>query len=369
MNRLPVILILVLIFSQDCKKSTTNPVWDRTYGIGNARFIRATADSGLISCGDLEGKPYLIKLDRNKNKLSEYKSDKEGLFSSAIFNKSISIAAGSSKGKMLITFLDNKSNFLWDTTFSSGYYIDYTTVCDLGNDEVLAVGSASPDSSNSGATGLYFVRFTTARSIINTQEITGSSFIAANKVITDNSGNIYLALTRKNIGSKSKATVAKYNGQLQSLWETELYNNPDFGASSLGIFKDNAGNIYVSGKTGISVSSGSIDNSFTVCLTNNGIVSWKKYLEFTNSGSSVMLNEKGEVLMLNHNCFIIDILNSDDGSLSGTIRTFDVCDSNNTDAYGQDFDINYDGNIILAGSNGGVFYLAMKPPVSQPALQ
>lgn len=369
MNRLPVVLFLFLIFSQGCKKSTTNPVWERSYGSGNAMFIRATADSGLISCGELEGKPYLIKLDRNKNKISEYKSDKEGLFSSAWSNGDLTIVAGNTNGKMLITCLNNQDSLLWDTTFITSYHIDYSSVCYLGSGELLAVGSASPDSSNSGATGLYFVWFNTIRSIIDKQEISGSSFIAANKVITDNSGNIYLALTRKSTGSKSKATVAKYNSQLQSLWETELYNNPDFRATSLGISLDNAGNIYVSGKTGISVSSGSADNSFTASLTNNGIVRWKTYLEFSNSGSSVMLNEDGQVLMLNHNCFIIDILNSDDGSASGTIRTFGVCDSNNTDALGQDFDINYDGNILLAGSIGGGFYLAMKPPVSQPASQ
>ena len=359
-------LILVLILLSGCKKITNNPVWERSFGTGTAMFVRATADSGIISCGELGGKPYLIKLDRNKNRVSEYKYNDEGLFTSAWFNNDLSIAAGSSKGKMLISCLDNQSNLLWDTTFSSSYYMDYSSVCYLGNGNLLAVGSASPDSSNSGVAGLYCVWFNTAGSITDKKEIKESSFISANKVVTDNSGNIYYALTRKSAGSMPEfATVAKYNSVLQKQWETELYNNPSFGASSRGICLDNTGNIYVSGKTEIPVASGSNDNSFSVKLTNDGIVKWRKYPENSNSGSSVIIDENGQVLMLNHNCFIISILNPVDGSATGTIRTFDVCDSKNTDTFGQDFDIYYDGNLIVAGSNGGGFYLGLKPPVLQ----
>ena len=367
MSRLYVVPILVLILLSGCRKTTNNLAWERTFGTGTAMFIRTTADSGIISCGNLGGKPYLIKLDRNRNKVSEYKYNDAGLFTSAWFNNVLSIAAGSSKGRMLITCLDNKSNLLWDTTFSSGYNIDYSSVCYLGNGELVAVGSASPDSASSGITGLYCVWFNTSGSIIDKKEIKESSFISANRVVTDNSGNIYFALTRESTGSISKiATVAKYNSLLQKQWETELFNNTDFGASSLGICLDNSGNIYVSGKTAIPVSSGSSDNSSAVKLTNAGIVKWRKYPENSNSGSSVIIDENGQVLMLNRNCFIINILNPVDGSASGTIRTFDACDSQNTDTFGQDFDIYYDGNLIVAGSNGGGFYLVLKSPVLPP---
>jgi hypothetical protein len=322
----------------------------------------------LLSCGELGGKPYLIRLDRNKNKISDYKYSNEGLFSSAWVNSDISIAGGSSKGKMLITCLDEQGNLKWDTTFSTGYKLDYSSICYLGNGKLLAVGSASPDSVNSVANGLYFVWFDTAGIITDKKEIPGSSFISANKVITDNSGNIFIALTRQGTGLKPKSSVAKYNSLLQLFWETELYNNPEFGASSFGIILDNTGNINVSGKTELYMASGTIFNSFAVSLTNSGTVRWKKYLENNNSGSSVLIDETGQVLMLNHNCFIIDILDPDNGSTTGLIRTFDGCDSKNTDAFGRDFDINYDKNILMAGSNGGGFYLALKPPVLQPQL-
>ncbi|MBA4322248.1 MAG: hypothetical protein C0408_05460 [Odoribacter sp.] len=365
MNRLTVVLLTIFFLSAGCKKATNDPVWERSFGTGKAVFMKATADSGLISCGELGGKPYLVKLDRNKTKTSEFKSDKEGLFSSAWFDKEILIAAGSSKGKMLITCLDNQSNLLWDTTFSSDYYMDYSSVCYLGNSELLAIGSASPDSVNSGATGLYFVWFTTAGSIIDKKEIKETSFIAANRVKTDNSGNIYLALTRRVADLKPKATVAKYNSLLQKIWETDLYNNPSFGASGFGISYDNTGNTYISGKTELPVTSGNSYSSFIAKVTSTGTVAWRKYPENTNIGSSVIFDNNGQVLLLNRNCFVVNILSPEDLVVSGTIRTFDACDSKDTDAFGLDFDINYDGNLIMAGSKGGNFYLAMKPPVPQ----
>jgi len=365
MNKLTAVLILLIFLSPGCKKSTNDPLWEKSYGSGKAMFIKAASDSGMVSCGQSGGKPYLIKLDRKKNKIIEYKSDNEGLFSSAWFTKDIFIAAGNTDGKMLISAVDNQGVLLWDTTFSTDYNIDISSVCYLGNNELVAVGSASPDSLNAGTTGLYFVWFNTAGTISDEREIKESSFISANNAVADNSGNIFLALTRKTVGSKSKAVVAKYNSDLQKLWETELYNNPSFGASSLGITLDNTGNIYVSGETELPVNSGTSFNSFTASLNSSGTVRWRKYPENTNSGSSVKTDENGDVFLLNYNCFIVSILNPTDGTPGGTVRTFDVCDSENTKAYGRDFDFNYDGNLIMAGSVSGSYYLAMKPPVPQ----
>jgi len=363
MNRLSTLVILILIILAGCKKSTDNPLWEGSFGTGTAYFIRATADSGLISCGELDGKPYIIKLDRNKNKVSDYTFPSDGLFNSAWFDKDISIAAGSTGGKMLITCVDNKGSLLWDTTFTAGYRMDFTTVCYLGSGEFLAVGSASPDSTASA--GLYFVWFNTAGSISITKEIADPSFIAARGAATDNSGNIYLALTRKVSGTKTRASVAKYNNQLQKIWETELYNNPNYAAASLGICLDNSGNIYISGVTELAGSDGPADNSFTASVTINGVVSWRSYLENTNGGSSVLLDDEGHVAMLNYNCFIVNVLGQADGVLAYTIRAFDVCDSKATDAFGRDFDINYDTNLLMAGSKSGGFYLNMIPPVSE----
>ena len=64
--------------------------------------------------------------------------------------------------------------------------------------------------------------------------------------------------------------------------------------------------------------------------------------------------------MLNKNCFIVNIANPSDGSDAGRIQMLGVCNSDNTDVFGFDFGINFDKNILVAGSMGGSFYLALK---------
>jgi len=66
------------------------------------------------------------------------------------------------------------------------------------------------------------------------------------------------------------------------------------------------------------------------------------------------------LMMLNTNCFIVNMADPADGADEGKIRMFEVCDSKNTDAFGEDLDINYDGNIIVAGTRGGNYYLALE---------
>lgn len=359
MNRIILPIFLLLIISS-CRKISDNIIWEKSFGPGTAMFIKSTADSGIISCGEKGGKQYFLYLDKNRNKVTEYISADEGSLSSAWWNTGTLITAGSISGKMLLIRLDYQGNKLWDTTFNTTYNIGHTSLCYLGNGELLAIGSAAPDSSNAGASGLLFIWFDTTGAIINRNEINEATFISANDFVTDNTGNIYLALTRKSGSGKPKAGVAKYNDQLQKIWETDLYNNPGAGAASLGIRLDNAGNIFVSGKTELTVSSGNVNNSFFAFLRSNGIVRWKKYLEYANSGSAVRLDDSEMPMILNRNCFIINILNPSDSSYLGIIRTYSVCDPNNTDAFGLSFDIDLEGNILMAGSKGGGYYIAIK---------
>ncbi len=338
-------------------------------GTGNALFVKETSDSGLISCGELGGKPYLIKLDRNKAKSLEYAYGDKGVFSSLWHTNLYSIATGSSKEKMLITCVDRFNNLLWDTLLNSSFSVDYSSICFLGNNKFVAIGSSSQDSSNSLVAGLFCVWFDADGTITGKKEIKESSSLFANMVVNDNSGNFYIASNRKYTGSAPRATVAKYKSDFQKDWEIELFNNPNFKSSSNGITIDNSGFIYVTGKTELSAGSGSIDNTFSVKLDNGGTVKWKKYLESSNSGSSVIIDKNGELLILNRNCFIINVLNVADGTETGIIRTFSSCDANKTDALGTSFEINYDGNLIMAGTKGGGFYLVMKSPaLEDPSL-
>jgi hypothetical protein len=364
MNRLFFLLILLLVLAS-CKKSSENITWEKSFGPGIAMFIKSTEDSGIVSCGESGGKQYFLYLDKNKKKITEYKSTDDGLLSSAWYSKNCLIAAGSTAGKMLLTRIDISGNKLWDITFNTTFNIDRTTLCYLGSGKLLAVGSASPDSTNTGATGILFVWFDTTGTIKSRGEIKETSFISANDAVTDNDGNIYMALTRKNNATKPRAGVVKYNNQLQKVWDEDLYNNPGFGAASLGLELDNSGNIYVSGRTELTVSSSAVNNSFLASLSGSGVMRWKKYLEYANSGSSLGLDNSGKPMILNMKCLIVNILNSDDGSTTGIVRTYSSCDSNTSDAFGLSIDMNYDDNILMAGSKGKGYYIVIKSSLVQ----
>jgi hypothetical protein len=359
MKKLIVLSLLIFLFAS-CKKESSDFIWERSYSQGNAFFVVSTSDSGFVGCGKMNSKPYLIKLSKNKSTKTDFTYEGNGLFSSAWSDASCFIAGGSSNGKMLLARIDNNGSKVWDTTFTSGFYVDLTTLCYTGSGTFLAVGTASPDSAGSIGTGLLFVKFDTTGQIFTKKEITETTFIAASGAVTDINGNILLALTRKSGSARTKAGVSKYNSDIQKLWEIDLYNNPQVAAGSFGIVTDNAGIAYVSGKTEVARTEGTLDNSFLASISTSGVIRWKRYLENSNSGSALTFNNSDVLMMLNKNCMIINMANPDDGTDAGRIKMFSVCDSYDTDALGAHLDINYDGNILVAGSRGGNFYLALK---------
>ena len=85
----------------------------------------------------------------------------------------------------------------------------------------------------------------------------------------------------------------------------------------------------------------------------------KKYLEYANSGSSVIQDGTGQIIILNMRCLIINILDQD-LNVTGIIRTYSSCDSQNTDTFGYSMDITGDGDAVIAGSRGNNYYLAIK---------
>jgi hypothetical protein len=359
MKRLFPVLILFLLFTS-CRKSESDFIWEKSYGGGKAYFIKSLPDSGFISAGETGGTPYLLRFNKKRNLVLEYKSENPGLFSSVWLDTSGYIAAGNSAGKLLLMRLSTTGRKLWEKSIDGGFNIDYTMLHYSGADGLLAISAARADSSVSGVTGILFVRFDTTGQIITQKKITDDSFIAAADATVDEAGNIYLALTRIVTGTKPKASVAKFNDQFQKLWETDIYNNPDFGAASNAIIADASGNVYVAGYTGVATKDGNINNSFIISVSVNGSLNWKRYLESTNDGSALVFNSANDIMLLNKNCFIINIINTADGTDAGRIKTFGLCVSGSTDAFGMDMDINYDKNILMSGSRGGSFYLALK---------
>ena len=355
---IPFFFLALVLFA--CKKEEDNNIiWEKALGSGDAFFVRSTADTGVIACGRVSGKPYLVKFNSGKSIETDYTSERTGLFSSAWADNAGFIAAGSSTGKMLLSGIGIDGKKIWDATITASFYLDITNIVYEGSGNFLAVGSASPDSSENMNARIFFVRFTREGQLIE-KDSAETGFVSVNNVCTDGSGSLYLAVTRKSGSQKPKAVIMKFNSDLQKLWETELYNNPDFTAACYDATADAFGNIIVTGRTEASRLTAVLSNSFLASVSSSGAVNWKRYIENSNSGSSVIMNGTEEIFMLNRSCFIISRADSGDGAPNTTIRMFSQCDSFTTDAFGHDMNLDHDENILVAGSMGGNFYLALK---------
>jgi hypothetical protein len=359
MRKVLIIVLLPLLFT-GCKKNGENIVWERTYGTGKAFFVKNLADTAIVACGESEGKQYLLLTDRNGNKIAEYKPDISGVLTSAYAGSDYIMASGSSDGKLSLVKLDLAGTPVWDTVFTSALTVEYASMVYAEGGNFLAVGSADPDSALKDNTAFYFKWFDSGGNINSEKELvfTGS-FAAARGVSMDNSGNIYLAVTRKGSSGKLKATVVKYNSDLQKLWEKELYNNPLFGAASMAITIDPDNNPVITGRTEMQVSKGIANNAFAARYFFAGDSLQKCYLEYTNTGTSVTGENGGDFLVLNTGCLVVSILGERLKS-TGLIRTFSSCDPQTTDTFGYSLDITGEGNIIMAGNKGSQIYIAVK---------
>jgi hypothetical protein len=354
------VFLAAALIALSCNKETDDFIWEKSFGPGTAYFISSLPDSGIVSCGTLNGSPYLLKLKKDRTVESEFASEREGLFSSVWSGASRFIAAGSSDGMMLLTCISKNGSLVWDTLLAASFKIRTAGLIRSGSGSFTAVGTARPDSVETGGSGILFVRFDSTGMIGEIKEAAEDNFVASGNVTEDASGNILLPLTRKKLYSEPRTSIAKYSGELNKLWETELYNNTNFGAAGLDAITDDAGNVYVTGTTEVTSADSVLKNSFLAAITSSGTVKWKKYLEKTNSGTAIIMDDNELLMMLNTNCFIVNMADPADGADEGKIRMFEVCDSKNTDAFGEDLDINYDGNIIVAGTRGGNYYLALE---------
>jgi hypothetical protein len=363
MNRLVSFLLVLSALSSCNEKTESDFIWEKTYGEGSAYFIKNSSDSGFYACGSTAGNPFFVRFDRNRSVVIEIKPDIRGLFSSSWFDTSGYITGGNMEGRMLLMRYGSKGNKIWEKSFDAGFKVDFTEILYSGHGNFLALATASPDSAKSGSTGLLFIRFDTTGQIITRKDIPDANFVSAGSAVLDDNGNIYLAVTRKTSDAMPKASVAMYNDQFQKIWETELYNNPDFGANSLAVILDSRKNVYVTGRTGVAAAGGIVDNSFIASLTNSGAINWKMYLESSNSGSALVFDDANSLNTLHKNCMIIRKNNPDNGGDEGILRPFSECVSEDTDAFALDFCVNYDKNILFAGSKGSVFYLALKSSI------
>lgn len=95
----PFFIIIITIILSSCSKSESDFLWEKSYGNGEAYFIRSSPDSGLVACGQMDGKPYFIRLDKTRKHKFDFSGEISGLFSAAWYDTSGYITGGNSGGK------------------------------------------------------------------------------------------------------------------------------------------------------------------------------------------------------------------------------------------------------------------------------
>lgn len=353
---------LTFIAAAACSRTEDNILWDKSLGAGEAFCVAAAGDTGIICGGTIAGKPYIAFLDKKLSKRFEYSPDINGTITSLVTSGDRIMAGGSSEGMMFIAVVDFFGNSLGDTLIQFGFNVGRTSLCPAGSDSFMALGSSTDDTIRAVPYGLAFTEVNIEGEVLKSYDTIPGSFIKAGNICSDNSGNYYIALSRIGPGGKIKATVASFDHMLRKLWETELYNNPGFGASSLGIAAGKSGDIFVTGYTEFSVNNGTDRNAFSAAVGKNGQINWKRYLEYSNSASSQFEDASGTLYVLNSGCIILNSLNAGDGTVTGILRTFAACNPSKDKARGNAVTGGPAGELLVAGSRNGNFYIVAKSP-------
>ncbi|MGQ9620547.1 MAG: hypothetical protein ACUVTX_06120 [Bacteroidales bacterium] len=355
-------LILTVLSTTACNKVHDSILWEKSFGQGEAFFAAPAGDTAIICGGIISQKPYIVCLGKDYNKLFEYNPDVTGSFTSAITENDCIITAGCTDGNLFIASLDYSGVPLWDTVVTSSFNIEKVSLCKTEAQTYLAVASRSADSISAGNYGLLYVFIDNSGTILNNKDSLFYSFFAVSGVAVDNAGYIYLAVSRQSSGNKMKASVLKCDSKLRKVWEQELYNNPEYSASSMAVTLDNTGDVFVSGYAEFPVAAGTKRNAFTAALSQIGVVQWKKYLEYNNEAPSLIFDRTEKLFVLNAGCMILNLINPADGTINGILRTYASCDPSYDNAKGNSVADGYENILVIAGTKNGSFYVAAKSP-------
>jgi hypothetical protein len=260
-----------------------------------------------------------------------------------------------------LTRLDKSGNMVWEKAIEAGGSVGNAIIWRDDAASFTVICGPDADSINLASSVVSVIRFDTTGVELGRTSRTYSGFFAVADALPVSGGGYAAAVTKALPGGKSKGSAVLYNSNLQHLWERELSTNPSYAAAALSICMGDNNGYIVSGKNELAFEGEELVNSFVASVTSAGVMAWKRYPENSNEGVAVMRHDNGLVFLLNKNCFIVNQLYESDGLEAGRIRTYLACDSYDTDAKAEAFAFRYDGNLLLAGSKAGNYYLAIKP--------
>lgn len=347
---------LLIIFSSCNREESNGFLWEKSHGEGFAYASLYTGDSLFIFSGSISGYPSVIKTTLSGRLIYRYDGDSNGSFTSMTEDTSGVTLAGASGGRLLVTRLSPRFNHLWSHTYQFSPEVETATIARWDDDSFLVVAGGRVDSLKYNSFLILLID-SEGEVLSYSEPSRGYSFAVNDVVIAGNNGFI-AGMTRKIGGDKSQAVIAGFDISGDMIWERELYNNPDFGASVISLTRGSDGIVYATGRTELPEGEDLYTTSWVASFTATGELLWKRYLENSNSGEDILINSMSQLMVLNKKCGTINYISLPDGTVVNRLSLYDACDPSEHEIELGSLNILPDGEYLVTGRRSGKFYYA-----------
>ncbi len=353
-------LILLLLLSGCKKQDNGSFIWEKEMGPGKLVFVTSTPDSMFAACGQSGSNPVLYLISRKGKIIDQYKSVDNGVFTSVIADTGGYYVAGLYGSEMTLLRLNRQMEEEWTKKEQVSISEGQAKIIMESPESLVAALSAVHSDYGTEPSVLILMRIDTSGTVQSVAEKNPAYFNSVSSLVISDTF-IYTAVMVGSPGSRSRAEVAKYSSDFDLIWNKSLFNNPGFGAGSLSIINGTQNSLLVSGYTELPGDDVPVINSWVASLTREGVLSWKSYLEVSNTGEGLLENE-GTLFLLNKNCMILNLLDPSGGEVTGRKKVFYSCDSYKTGSKALAFAPNYDGHLLLTGERDGNIYMLYTNP-------
>jgi len=359
-NTLVLLIMLTTLFS--CESENSDFAWQYKQGSGHAYFIENTSDSGFVSAGTLNGKAFTMMTSKDGKKVFSFSSQYDGSYQTVWRDTSVYMVAGVSGSSLVIGRLSKEGTLVWENMVETGGLVSTVFLYNTGGGNFSAVCSAGTGDVTLATSTLSVVSFDTSGVVTSQKSREFIGLFAVTGIAGETDGALAMSVTKVFSDLKPHAYAIQLGSDLNSVWEKELITNPSYDGASLGICRGASNGIYIIGRTEYTSGEDFFINTFISSITSTGMVNWTKYPESSNEGVAVRVDESAIIHILNRNCFIVNRLEDlgTDVLDQGGIKVLSVCDSYDTDALASSFTINHEGNLLLAGSQAGSYFIGLK---------
>lgn len=354
-NPIPVTAIIILIIAVACNSEDNKGfLWEKETGHNGSAYVsHYTSDSLYLFAGSSSGKPAAVKTTVSGRLIYRYDGDEPGRYTSVTEDTSGIYIAGSSNGKIIISRITNRFSHIWTFTYDSSTGIESAKILKWNEDKYIVVGGDRADSLRYDSFVILIINRDGERVFL--AEPGGGTRQTVSDIVTVDQ-DIVAAVTRKNEGGKSQAVIARYSTTGDLIWEKELYNNPEFGASTSALERGDDGTIYATGLTELPDGDGLLTSSWVAGFTPAGKLLWKRYLENSNAGVDLFIKDGTDLMVLNRNCGIINHISLPDGSVTDRSVLYYACDPSDSEVDLRSVNVLPCGDYLVTGSRLGKFY-------------